>query len=184
MRSSIERIIRSPEIEKYIFDPLVFDAKAAADLKDSEDWYKRNWENNARSKAALDSDKQDSARLREWSENYSGRVRKSWGETPVAGATWHYIKDDIEDLKVQLTDDEIDAAIDYPLWDVSRQLGKMRTLTKEQLTRLATSETMLRAKTFEDDIREAQLTLGVDPQVVDYVVALNRYTRQAQSLES
>lgn len=170
---------RQPQGEMYVFDPEAFDAEAAADLKSSEEWYRKYWKNDERVPASLERQRRESAQIREWSERYSGRVKRNWGDPP-AGTPWHFMLDDIEDPKVTLSGDEVDALIEYPVWHVPRELGKKRPLTQEQLTKLATQETMLSAAAdFEGNIKDAQLGMGVDPQIVEAAVALNRSTADA-----
>jgi len=170
---------RQPQGEMYVFDPQKFDAEAAADLARSEEWYRKNWRGDERVPASLGREKRESAQIRDWSEKYSGRVKRNWGDPP-AGAPWHFMLDDIKDPKVTLSGDEVDALIEYPVWHVPRELGERRPLTQEQLTKLATQETMLSsAADFRKGIKDAQLGMGADPQAVEAAAALNRSTAAA-----
>ncbi|HUD05254.1 MAG TPA: hypothetical protein VMR59_04700 [Patescibacteria group bacterium] len=167
-----------PQEDRYIFNPAEFDEKAAAELRRHEEWLRTEGWREDRARETLDRQRQDLAENRTWCEAYSGKVKREWGWGEVnenAGyPSWAHIITDIEDQGVPLTAVEIDAAIDYPLWHVPVSLGENRPLTQEQLDRLATKKNMVRAKTFEKDIADAQLRMGVEPQVVQHAVGLNQ----------
>lgn len=166
-----------PKGDMYIFDPAKFDEEASRELRDHEAWLKRAHWRDDRARESLYEMRKDTVELREWSETYSGKVKKNWGD-PEAGA-WHYIVSDVEDPQVPLTDVEIDAVIDYPLWHVPTSLGEHRPLTQEQLNRLAAVKIMVRFGRFEE-LAEAQLRMGVEPQVVQQAAGLNSSVKEAR----
>lgn len=74
---------------------------------------------------------EEQAKLRSWSEEFSGKVPKEWGEVD-RGAPWHKILEDIRNQEFKLTDDMIRAAITHPVPWVAGELVEKRSLTAEQ----------------------------------------------------
>lgn len=167
---------RLDDVKMLKFDPRKFDGQAAKDIRDQERWFKDHWGDTDAARQSLAYFKGDIASKRAWLETYSGRISSRWGES------WMVVAADIENPDVGLWADEINAAIEYPLWHIPSMLGEKRLLTPAQLSKLATQRTMLQNTVFEDEIAKAQLQMGLNPQSVEAAVALNRSARSATTL--
>jgi hypothetical protein len=149
--------------EAYKFNPQQFDEEALKAWLGSR--------GAPKSEKTLAREQEYFQQLKKWSEMYSGKVPKEWGEVQ-RGTPWYYICGDIKNIKAPLTDDMIDAAIDYPLWHVPLALGEGRLLTKDQLAKLAIKDTMKSPRIFKN-IGEAQKSMGAEPSMVDQAMQLN-----------
>lgn len=162
---SIETDQDDGDVGMYIFDPDKFDAETREQITER---------GNATVEESEFAEEQRRL-LRIWSENYSGYIRREWGEAEAGSpAPRHQIIKDLVDTEIDITEDEIESAIRYPIWHVPLTLGNHRPLSSQQLESLAGQETMNRQTTFEDEIAEAQLEMGMDKKAVNQAIDINR----------
>lgn len=120
----------------YVFNPKKFDTEAEEIISIRVTWAKSAYYTPEKLKEFEERERKYQAKLRTWSQEFSGMVPTHWGEVKV-GAPWHAILRDIEDPTRVLNNTEIEAAIKYPLWHVPRELEAKRELTPDQLELLA-----------------------------------------------
>lgn len=174
------------EKETYVYDEAEFDSCARAEIGEliKKPSYKRDW---------VESRFKEQREIEAWAAKYSGKITKGWA--PYQGRTqkdymnekddvrnrvglgeyighalgnWHNIYADVGNSDVQLTEEQINAAAEYPGPHVKEKLGQTRPLTREQLKLLAGSVILSRYT----DIVDAQGKMGVakeDIQVANWI---------------
>lgn len=148
--------------EAYQFDPYKFDQRAQQRLYDLR--------SRKAPKNVIMGVNGMIYKQRAWSITYSGKVPREWGDKP-----WFHIEQDISNPDITLTEDMVNAAIDYPVADVSRVLGEKRKLTQDQLNKLVVKDSMKIPWIF-NKVLEAQILMGTDSVVTTGAILLNKFT--------
>lgn len=121
------------EKRTYVFNQKQFDRQTREEIRSIKDHARRNPKGWSSERLADDIKriKENRARLEAWFKKFSGKIPESWAHA------WYNIVQDLENSKIQISDVQVFAAIEYPHWQVQQALGMNRPLNSLQLNALA-----------------------------------------------